>query len=488
MKLKAVNRVLLLTVFSCLMSSIVPVWGAPIAVTKEGADSKAAVTTVTKPAKDSKPTTTITTKAESKNDKKTVNSAKDSTAVAAKAGKAPAFYTPQESNVPAIRILLATRSNAWPVAGNGQVAVYTSNKSPVAKFAANETVTMGVKNNKVTVNGKVIDSVAYVRAWQGNTAGTITINNKPYRGAIKIVPTATGGMMLINEVTMEDYLYGVVPVEVSPSWPQEAIKAQAVAARTYALYNMKQSAAKAYDTEVDSNFQSYRGQAAEYSSTNKAVDDTKGMVIQYKGEPILAVFHSNAGGYTENSENVWGSNLPYLRGVKDYTDYAQSGDSFAWTVKLTRAEMETKLKAAGKDVGTPKEIKLSTLRARPMKFTDRGVSGRVLTADFVGDKKTITLTGDTIKKIFGLKSTLFDFYVNVNAPSTAASFKNPKAYHTFKKATDTVSIRGYGWGHGLGLSQRGAEGMAAKAPASAKDYYKTILMHYYTGVTIDKAY
>lgn len=486
--MRAVNRVVVATIVGLMMTSVVPVWGAMITVTKEGDDSPKATTKVTTTVKESKATPTVTTKVENKTGNKAANSTNASGVTAAKAGKVPAFYAPQESNIPAIRILLATRSNAWPVAGNGQVAVYTSNKSPFAKFAPNETVTIAVKNNKVTVNDKVIDSVAYIRTWQGNTAGTLTINNKPYRGAIKIVPTATGGMMLINEVGMEDYLYGVVPVEVSPSWPQEAIKAQAVAARTYALHNMKQSASKAYDTEVDSNFQSYRGQAAEYSSTNKAVDETKGMVIQYKGEPILAVFHSNAGGYTENSENVWGSNLPYLRGVKDYTDYAQSGESFAWTVKLTRAEMEAKLKAAGKDVGALKEIKLSTLRERPMKFTDRGVSGRVLTADFVGDKKTITLTGDTIKKIFGLKSTLFDFYVNVNAPATADSFKNPKAYHTFKKPTDTVSIRGYGWGHGLGLSQWGAEGMAAKAPASAKDYYKTILMHYYTGVTIDKAY
>lgn len=486
MKLKAVNRVLLLTVLSCMMSTAVPVLGAPITVTKEGS-ANTAVTTDNKPVKETKPAT-VTPKKTNTNSTKTDTS--KSVATPAKTNKAqvPAFNTPQESNVPAIRILLATRSNTWSVSGNGQLAVYTGTKSPFAKFGANETVTIGVKNNKVTVNDKVIDSAAYIRAWQGNTAGTVSVDNKPYRGAIKIVPTATGSMMLINEIGMEDYLYGVVPLEVSPSWPQEALKAQAVAARTYALYNIKQSAAKAYDTEIGANFQSYRGQAAEYTSTNKAVDDTKGMVIHYKGEPILAVFHSNAGGYTENSENVWGSNLPYLRGVKDYTNYAQSGDSFAWTVKLTRAEMEAKLKAAGKDVGTLKEVKLSTLRERPMKFADRGVSGRVLTADFVGDKKTLTLTGDTIKKIFGLKSTLFDFYVNVQAPATADSFKNPKAYHTFKKPTDTILIRGYGWGHGLGLSQWGAEGMAAAAPASAKDYYKTILTHYYTGVTIDKTY
>lgn len=177
--------------------------------------------------------------------------------------------------------------------------------------------------------------------------------------------------------------------------------------------------------------------------------------------------------------------MPYLRGVKDY---AQNSDSSAWTVKLSRTAMENKLKAAGKDVGTLKEIKLSTLRKRPMQQTDRGVSGRVLTATFVGSNKTLTLSGDTIMKIFGLKSTLFDFYVNVKAPASADSFKNPKAYHTFKKATDIVSIRGYGWGHGLGMSQWGAAAMATKASSKGADYYKQILTHYYTGVSVEKEY
>lgn len=128
----------------------------------------------------------------------------------------------------------------------------------------------------------------YLKSWQGNTAGTVLVNSKPYRGAIKVIPTSSGAMMLINEVPLEEYLYGVVPAEVVPSWPQEALKAQAVAARTYALYTMKQSAAKAYDVQPNTNYQVYNGQAAEFVSTTKAVDDTRGMVIKYKGQLIQA--------------------------------------------------------------------------------------------------------------------------------------------------------------------------------------------------------
>lgn len=450
---------LVATTFASLIVGSSVAEAAMVTVTKEGSASTSNAIT--------KSTSTEITK-------KTVNTS-----------KVPAFSEAVEAKGPAIRVLLGSRTSSWTATGNGKMAVYNLNKTALPKVTVGDAVVVAVKNHTITVNGKAVEGGVYLKSWQGNTAGTVLVNSKPYRGAIKVIPTSSGAMMLINEVPLEEYLYGVVPAEVVPSWPQEALKAQAVAARTYALYTMKQSAAKAYDVQPNTNYQVYNGQAAEFVSTTKAVDDTRGMVIKYKGQLIQAFFHSDGGGYTENSENVWGSVVPYLRGVKDY---AQNSDSSAWTVKLSRTAMENKLKAAGKDVGTLKEIKLSTLRKRPMQQTDRGVSGRVLTATFVGSNKTLTLSGDTIMKIFGLKSTLFDFYVNVKAPASADSFKNPKAYHTFKKATDIVSIRGYGWGHGLGMSQWGAAAMATKASSKGADYYKQILTHYYTGVSVEKEY
>lgn len=213
------------------------VWGASVTVTKEGSESTTTTTTIKTPVKETKSTTTvvtkankdthtvtttktttITTKSESKSAAKATDTKNSATASNSKFTKVPAFNTPQQANIPAIRVLLATRSSTWPVAGSGQLAVYTSNKSPFAKFAATDTVTIGVKNNKVTVNGKTVDGSAYIKSWQGNVEGTILLDSKPYRGAIKIVPTSSGGMMLINEVSIEEYLYGVVPAEVSPSW------------------------------------------------------------------------------------------------------------------------------------------------------------------------------------------------------------------------------------------------------------------------------
>ncbi|WP_251455055.1 SpoIID/LytB domain-containing protein [Veillonella intestinalis] len=496
------QKALVATVLTSALTCSFVAEAAMIIVTKEGGSSSTTTTTIKTPTKTTESTTTVVTKPNK--DKKTATTTKTTTVTTTKTStttdstkgqgetkhtvkvsKVPAFSEGVEASVPPVRVLLGSRTTSWVAAGSGKMAVYTLNKTALPKATTGDAVVVAVKNNKITVNGKAVEGGIYIKSWQGNTPGTMLVDSKPYRGAIKVVPTSSGAMMLINEVGLEDYLYGVVPAEVVPSWPQEALKAQAVAARTYALYNMKQSVNKAYDVQPNTNHQVYNGQAAEFASTTKAVDDTKGMVMKYKGQLIEALFHADGGGYTENSENVWGSVVPYLRGVKDY---AQNGDSSAWTVKLTRSAMEAKLKAAGKDVGTLKEIKLSTLRKRPIKQADRGVSGRVLTATFVGSKKSLTLSGDTIMKIFGLKSTLFDFYVNVKTPTSADSFKNPKAYHTFKKATDTVSIRGYGWGHGLGMSQWGAAAMAAKDGGKGKDYYKQILTHYYTGVSVEKEY
>lgn len=427
-------------------------------------------TTVTKATMSAKETAKTTTKAVA--DKSTKS-----------AGNIPAFMMNEDTKLPQIRILLGTRSSSLVATGTGTVSVYDENKKPMSQVTTGQAVVVGLKNKKLTVNGKAVDGAVYLKSWQGKTSVPVKVDSKPYRGAIKIVPVS-GGMQIINETSLESYLYGVVPAEAVPSWPQEALKAQAVAARTYALYTMKQNSNKAYDVVPTTSHQVYNGQSGEYDSTNRAVDATKGMVMMYKGAPIQALFHADGGGYTEDSVNVWGSDVPYLKGVKDYAD---NGDTSAWTVTLTRKAMEDKLKAAGKDVGTLKEIKLSTLRKRPIKANDRGVSGRVIEATFVGNKKSIKVGGESIMKIFGLKSTLFDFYVNAKPPTSADSFKNPKAYHTFKKASDTVYIRGYGWGHGLGMSQWGAAAMAGKAGNKA-DYYKTILTHYYTGVTIEKMY
>ncbi len=306
--------------------------------------------------------------------------------------------------------------------------------------------------NILTVNGKKAGTQVSFKA--GNSGAVFSAKGNRYRGDMKAI-AASNGVTLVNEVSMEDYLKGVVPCEIVPSWKSDAIKAQAVAARTYAMFHKNGYRSAGYDMTDDTRSQVYRGASAETESTNRAVIETAGEVITYGGKAIDAVFHSSGGGYTENCENVWGTTVPYLKGVQE-EKYAEQ-----WTKTATLTSF-----ANVAAVGKLKNIKLTKLHiGEAHKSKDRGVSGRVKTVTVVGSQGTKTLSGDKIQSAFGLNSTLFDISIKG---------KN-------------IIFTGYGYGHGLGLSQWGAQAMAEKH-GNGKDYYKQILTHYFTGTKVEKVY
>ena len=234
----------------------------------------------------------------------------------------------------------------------------------------------------------------------------------------------------------------------------------------------------------DTSSQVYAGVNGESPSIIQAVDATRGEIITYGGKPIEALFMSSGGGYTENSENVWGSRVPYLRGVADTSDQMPS---YRWSVMTTPEKLGFYLTAAGKDVGNVYSISLTPLGKRPMSVSDRGVSGRVLTMTVHGSKGSVKVTGNAFQSIFGLKSTLFDFQQG-NLPVPDADSAGKKRNTTLQlKAGMPLTIYGYGWGHGLGMSQYGAYQMA-RSHADEAGYYRKILAHYYTGTRIEKLY
>lgn len=323
-------------------------------------------------------------------------------------------------------------------------------------FKKGETITAKRDGSHIILRGKRSNGTVELRG--SDDSVNFSVKGNMYRGSVKLVPSAyTGGVTVVNAVPMEQYLMGVLPYEVSPSWHKDALKAQAVAARTYALYHKNGYRKAGYDVTDDTRSQVYKGTAAETASTNQAVLETAGEVVTYGGKTIDAVFHSNGGGYTENSENVWGSQTPYLRGVKEENS---STVNKAWTRTVSLVSFQDAVGA-----GKLKKIELSKLKKGPMNVKDRGVSGRVKSVTIEGSKGRKTLTGDRMQSLFGLSSTLFDIEVKGK----------------------TVVITGYGSGHGLGLSQWGAEAMAAKN-GNGKDYYKTILTHYFTGTRVEKIY
>jgi len=323
----------------------------------------------------------------------------------------------------------------------------------------------------------------------------VKVNNRRYRGYIYLY-VAYSTSFLINKLNIEDYLKGVVPSEMPPSFHIEALKAQAVASRTYALSRIKEK--NIYDLTATPSSQAYLGVDKESEKTNFAVDATKDEVITYNGKVIEAVYHSTSGGYTENNENVWNSiPYPYLRGVD--SPYEDKSPYFNWTQTFTNYKIQILFKKYFKqnnlyDIG--EIIGFEVLK--------RGVSPRVVEIKVIGMYDDIILTGTQFQSILGLRSTWFNFEFKVYKFNYIYSIVNMfvkipllkdnfdlviKRFEDYeytvqdirKKRWDIVVFYGKGWGHGVGMSQWGAEGFAENGMD-----YKEILKHYYTGVDVVK--
>ena len=337
-------------------------------------------------------------------------------------------------------------------ATNGKLSVYENpEQKPILVVPQGRTLDVRMMREQLVVNGREIKGERLVI--QPETSGFIQVNHTPYRGCIAILKRT--GLTVVNHVLVEDYLYGVVPKEMPPSWNAEALRAQSVAARTFALKNRKRHSAEGFDLCSTSHCQVYEGMSAETWTTIAAVDSTHGEVLFYKGAIMDALFHTDSGGMTESSEYVWGSSVPYLRSVAEVQMQTQP-----WNRTVSMSEFVQKLEKNGRAIGTLKEVRLSPLTVGKGS-SDRSPSGRVRSAEFVGTKGRITLSGNDLRSAFSLPSTLFSIRIG---------------------KTD-INFSGYGSGHGLGLSQWGAQALADKGKS-----YKDILFHYYTDVTLEKLY
>lgn len=362
-------------------------------------------------------------------------------------------------------------------------------------LSANRVANMSIKDNKLALNGdKLSSNTIILQGKNGNTQTRVIYNSNGYHGTLRVVFDGKA-LLVVNNVSLEDYVKGVLPSEMSVTWPSEALKAQAVAARTFALYSKgkQHGASSGYDLCSATHCQVYEGVAGEDDAANAAVEATKGQVILYNSQPIYAAFHASSGGATENSEEVWGNYLPYLRSVTD--DDSQS-PYHNWTVKFTAAQVQKKLSSASKGVGTLKSIAMKQSSSTSESVTGRTASGRPYGVVFTGSDATVTLTCEQVRSIFGLKSAMFNISAQRTASPSDSSSKKNSSSGTFNdspsamknsavqlKGTETIIFDGHGFGHGLGLAQYGA-----KAMADAGSKYTDILHHYYTDINIYTIY
>jgi stage II sporulation protein D len=239
--------------------------------------------------------------------------------------------------------------------------------------------------------------------------GALAVNGLgSYRGALELRP-AGGGMNVINAIGLESYVRGVVSAESPSAWPAEALKAQAVAARTYAITSRAGSISDGFDQYADTRSQMYRGVAAERPSTDAAVAATAGQVVTYGGQPVTTFFFSTSGGKTENIENsfVGAEPKPWLKGVDDpYDDLAPR---HRWKPQtLTTAQAAKKLHGLVKG------------KFRGIKVLQRGVSPRIVRAQVVGTKGTTNVTGPQLRTRFGLFDT-WAFFTTVTSSGKRAA-------------------------------------------------------------------
>src|SRR4029077_1677496 len=202
------------------------------------------------------------------------------------------------------------------------------------------------------------------------TDGVLTVNGRGYRGTLDITTDDGGDAIIVNTVETGVYLASVIGSEEPSTWEPEALAAQAIAARTYLMTHLGRH--DNYDLEGDTRDQEYDGVGNEVRSTVRAVDRTAGIVATYRGAPISALYSANAGGVTEDSENVFANALPYLRSVPSPGDAIASNSSFGrtsyeWDREFTAPQLGDYLRQRGVDVGTPVRIEIvqKTAAGRP---------------------------------------------------------------------------------------------------------------------------
>lgn len=276
----------------------------------------------------------------------------------------------------------------------------------------------------------------------------LRVGGSQYRGKLKIQKSSMGNMDVINILEVEAYLYGVVPKEMSPQWPLEALKAQAIAARTYALYQNEKNKDREYDMVATTTSQVYGGKGAESERSNKAVNETKGMVLLSEGRLALTYFHANSGGMTEDAKNVWTVDVPYLKAVRD--DYSLKAPNCSWKLSVNVEKMRKSLNIKGFEIGRIE--RLIPLEVSP--------SGRLMRVKiFHGGRETI-LTGN-------------DFRIKIDPTQVKSTLL------TMINTGDEIRLEGKGYGHGVGMSQWGAYIMAREG-----HLYGDILKHYYGGLDL----
>ena len=338
-----------------------------------------------------------------------------------------------------VRVLLAELSGPVTVAMSGSHRGY---QNGVQTFETQSGISwpLSASGNQVIIDGQAVGRSFGVEPTDGTF---VSWDGRAYRGKLRFV--ASGNKLeIINVVGLEAYLRGVVPAEMQASWELEALKAQAVAARTYTVTSLKPYSD--YDICATTECQKYRGVEIEHSRSDQAIAETAGQVLTYGGQFARTYYHSDSGGVLASSAEVWNRARPYLVA---HTDVEISSPYRRWEQIIDAGEVAASLEERSKGVG-------EVLALRILSYSE---SGRVTSLEVTGSAGSTVLSGTNLTKLlreWGLKSTRFAM-------------------------AGSLVARGDGWGHGVGMSQYGAKSLAQSGYG-----YAQILGFYYPGTALQR--
>ena len=352
----------------------------------------------------------------------------------------------KDDGIPRIRVALYRGSPAIKLKTASRIYVLEVKSGQKYLLLENANYDIHPDGGAIQVGPQRLSSPIKLLATDGQER--IRLGGNLYKGDILLKATPDDKLDIIEYLTIEEYLYGVLPVEMSPDWPLEALKAQAVASRTYALRFI--NPARDYDVTNGMEMQVYNGTTKVNSRIIEAVNATRGEVLKYKGKLITAFFHACCGGHTASSKAAWGEDvIKPLYGVTD--PYCKPSSHYRWELRLPSSDLLKFVQSQGS----------TALRVKGLKVRQKDRSGRALSFTVSTDAGNFTLKAADLRKKFGT----FEFrstYITRISPVKGG-----------------YEIAGRGWGHGVGLCQDGAKFMAYKGKT-----YKRILHQYYPGAAI----
>ena len=283
-----------------------------------------------------------------------------------------------------------------------------------------------------------------------STDGFTQVNGKRYRGWVELRKKKNGLLLVVNELDLEEYLWGVIAAEVPPDWELEVLKAQAVASRTYALHEKRTAGKRPYHILATVTSQVYNGVNGEQINSVRAVNETNGLILRYQGKVIPAFYHANCGGHTENASLMWGVDEPYLKGVDCECQIILKNG--LWEKRVSVSHISDALRRRGFGVDNISDMRIAGITP----------AGRVKNVTILSARGATTVPAETLRATLG----------NTEIPSL---------FFELELSEREAVFSGRGRGHGVGLCQWGAKEMAMKGYD-----FKSILSHYYPGTVMER--